>query len=68
MILSDIDNEVKRIVDECYKLTKQLVIKNRKSLDLIAQKLIEHETLSGDDINELLSTIASHDIVTPIPK
>ena len=68
MILSDIDNEVKRIVDECYKLTKQLVVKNRKSLDLIAEKLIEHETLTGDDINELLSTIASHDIVTPIPK
>jgi len=68
MILSDIDNEVKRIVDECYKLTKQLVVKNRKSLDLIAEKLIEHETLSGEEVDELLATIATHDVITPIPK
>jgi cell division protease FtsH len=49
-----IDAEVKKLVNEGYQLAKSIIEKNRKQLDLLAKTLLEKETLTGDQIRELL--------------
>jgi cell division protease FtsH len=49
-----IDNEVRRILTEMLEKTKDLLAKNRDKLELLAQKLIEKETLYAAEIYELL--------------
>ena len=49
-----IDSEVKRIIEESYATAKKILTKNIDQLHLIAKALLEYETLSGDEINELL--------------
>ena len=52
----EIDQEVRKIINECYELGKETLIENRKLLDLIAQHLVEIETLTKEDIDELVNT------------
>lgn len=50
-----IDEEVKKIVETGHKLARDLLKKYEKELHTLAQGLIEYETLSGDEIKELLA-------------
>lgn len=50
-----IDQEVKRIVQEGYSTAKEILTKHIKELHIIAKALIEHETLSGHEIKNLVS-------------
>nr|WP_192912528.1 ATP-dependent zinc metalloprotease FtsH [Paracraurococcus ruber] len=45
-----IDGEIRRIIDEAYARSKQLLSENIDELHLLAKGLLEHETLSGDEI------------------
>ena len=49
----EIDNEVRKIINECYDKAKAMIEKNRDLLDLIANSLIEHETLTKEQIDYL---------------
>ena len=49
----EIDNEVRKIINECYEKAKSIIEKNRDLLDLIASSLIEHETLTKEQIDYL---------------
>lgn len=49
-----IDEEVRRIFEECYKKAKQLLIDNRDKLDLLATTLLERETMDSDEVYALL--------------
>ena len=49
----EIDNEVRKIINECYEKAKTIIEKNRNLLDLIANSLIEHETLTKEQIDYL---------------
>ena len=51
----DIDEEVRRIIDESYALAKQLLQENRDKLDMMAEALIEYETLSSDQIDDIMA-------------
>jgi len=44
-MLDAIDEEVRRISDECYAEARRLLIANRGKLDAIVQQLLIHETL-----------------------
>jgi cell division protease FtsH len=50
----EIDKEVKLLVDDAYTTAKRILIKKRKQLDILAKGLLEYETLSGDEIKDLL--------------
>ena len=50
----EIDKEVRKIIDECYEKTKKVVKQNMKTVDLIAENLIKHETLTKEQIDELV--------------
>ena len=49
-----VDEEILRLVEEGYETAKKILTKNRKALDTLAQGLIDYETLSGDEIKDLL--------------
>lgn len=49
-----IDAEVRRIVDEGYSLAREIVTAHIDDLHIIAKGLLEYETLSGDEIINLL--------------
>ncbi|MDH5290981.1 MAG: cell division protein FtsH, partial [Acidimicrobiia bacterium] len=43
---------------------KELLTTNRKALNLVARGLLEHETLSGDEVRRLINVASGHDTVT----
>jgi len=49
-----IDEEVHRIVDDCYRKAKEELLKNRENLKLLADKLMEKEVLEADEVKTLL--------------
>jgi cell division protease FtsH len=51
-----IDAEVRRLIDEGYQLAKKLIEDNRDKLDLIANALLEHETLDGKQVEDIVLT------------
>ncbi|NLA33729.1 MAG: ATP-dependent metallopeptidase FtsH/Yme1/Tma family protein [Tenericutes bacterium] len=50
----EIDKEVRNIIDQCYDKAKDILNKNRKLVDLIANNLLEHETLTKEQIEYLI--------------
>src|SRR5438046_6957923 len=52
----EIDDEVKRIIDEAYRKAKALIDANRDKLELIANCLLEYETLEGFQVEEIIRT------------
>ncbi len=50
-----IDKEVRRLIEEAYQKTEQMLKNNLDKLHLIAGALIERETLEGDELAQLLA-------------
>ena len=51
------DSEQARLTDHAYEEAQRLLVKHRVSLDRLAVQLLERETLSRDELKELLGTI-----------
>jgi len=49
-----VDAETKAIVEEAYKNCEQILTQYKDELEIVAQGLLEYETLSGDEIKALL--------------
>ena len=60
----DIDAEVKRIVDGAFQTAKKLIEDNRDKLELVANGLLEYETLDGEQVADIVRT----GTFTPPPK
>ena len=60
----EIDTEMRKIVDECYKQTVKILKENKKLVMLISDTLMERETITKEEIEELVSTgkISSKDV------
>ena len=50
----EIDEEVRRIISEQYDVTKKIIKENRDLLDLIANTLLEYETITKEQIDYLV--------------
>ncbi len=50
-----IDQEVKKIIDSCYDKAKDIVSKEKKLIDVLAQTLITKETLTKEEIEKIVS-------------
>jgi len=50
-----VDAEVKRFVEEGYDTAKRVILENIDDLHAIAGALLEYETLSGDEIRDLMN-------------
>ncbi len=55
-VASEIDREVRRYVNDAYEDCQRLMTENRDKLELIAQALMERETLTAAELEELLTT------------
>jgi cell division protease FtsH len=52
----EIDAEVKRIINEAYNRAKSLIEQHRDKLEIIANALLEYETLDGSQVTEIVKT------------
>ena len=52
----EIDGEVKLIIDNAYKIAKDILTINIAKLELIAKSLLEYETLDGQQVEEIVRT------------
>jgi cell division protease FtsH len=55
-IADRIDDEVCKIINYCEQKAIEIMQDNRVVIDLIVDKLLDEETLDGDEFRELLST------------
>lgn len=53
-VAHEIDTEVRKIIDSCYKNAKKIIKENMELLDIIAKALIEYETLTKEQIEYLV--------------
>ncbi|NLH13865.1 MAG: ATP-dependent zinc metalloprotease FtsH [Firmicutes bacterium] len=53
-VAAAIDQEVRRIVDECLEMARSILTEHRDKLELLATTLKERETLERDEIDRLL--------------
>jgi len=49
-----IDSEVRRLIDEARMNAKKLLLKHRKELDLLAEALVQYETLDREEILKVI--------------
>jgi cell division protease FtsH len=52
----EIDAEVQGIIGACYQIAKNLLETNQDKLRLIAESLLEYETLDGSQVEEIVRT------------
>lgn len=52
----EIDLEVKRIIDQSYSKAKQILEDNRDRLEMVANALLEFESLDGTQVEEIVRT------------
>lgn len=55
-VASEIDKEVRKYLEAAYEACRQIITDNRDKLELIAQELMERETLTAKQLEELLTT------------
>jgi cell division protease FtsH len=58
---SEIDSEVRSIIDKQYELARQVIRDNRDKLDRLAEALLERETLDAEEIQAAIDD-------APLPK
>ena len=51
-----IDEEIKRIIDECYEKCEKLLTDNRDKLDNVAKALVEYEKLDAAEFEKVFET------------
>ncbi|MEE0966471.1 MAG: ATP-dependent zinc metalloprotease FtsH [Bacilli bacterium] len=55
-IAFEIDQQVRAIINECYETCTKIITENKDKLEIIANALLEYETLNGEQIEELYKT------------
>ena len=53
-IAFEIDQEVRKIIDAAHKKAKEIILANKKEVTLIAETLLEKETITAEEIETLL--------------
>lgn len=54
---TEVDQEVARILKECYEESKKILLENRFALDEIAKFLIEKETITGKEFMKIFAEV-----------
>ena len=55
-VASAIDEEIKRIIDECYLKAKEIILEHREVLDACAELLIRKEKITRDEFEALFQS------------
>lgn len=59
-IAYEIDKEIRKIINECYEHAKRIITENCTLLNLIADTLVEEETITSEQINNLVEYGSIH--------
>ncbi len=54
-VASDIDNEIRRLVDEAYAKTEAILVEHRDKLDAVAAVLMEKEKVTGKEFEDIMN-------------
>lgn len=65
-----IDQEVRRIMDECYERVKKLLSENDELLCRMTQELLDKEVLEKDDLDRILGSLSgkAEEVEEQVPK
>jgi cell division protease FtsH len=68
-LLNAVDEEVRRITDECYAEARQLIRDNREKLDAIVAQLLKRESLDEPEIYAAagIARALNKPLPTPVP-
>jgi cell division protease FtsH len=61
-IAFQIDKEIRRIVDESYDISEDLLVRNRTLLDKLSKELIEYETVDAAHLMRLIEEYAVDEV------
>mgnify|MGYP000116478193 CR=1 FL=1 len=50
----EIDKEIRKIIEECYKRAKDILSKNKGLVDMLAKTLYEKETITKEEIEAVV--------------
>ena len=64
----EIDEEVRSIVDECYNTAKRILTKHREHLEAMADALMELETLTPEQADDIMAGKPPRVIEPPTPR
>lgn len=51
----EVDDEIKKIINNCYKIGKEILEKNREKLEKLSLALIDKETLDANEVKAILN-------------
>lgn len=54
LINNKVDKEIRNIIKHCEKATNEIIVKHRPVIDLIAENLVEQETISGEEFRKII--------------
>ena len=60
-----VDEDVRRILDEAYQRTKRVLEEHAEAMHKIAEELLEHETIPGERVREILRGTAGDEASEP---
>jgi cell division protease FtsH len=61
-IAREIDDEIRRIVEEAHQTAKDILVEHREQLDRISNLLIERETIDAEQFEQLLHGASEQDV------
>jgi cell division protease FtsH len=64
-VAEQIDREVRKIVEDAYKVSKSMLKKYREQLDAVAQKLLEVESITREEFEQIFPSPAGKKSGTP---
>ena len=64
-IAEKIDAEVRKLVDDAYKVTRKLLTKHRDKLEAVAERLLEVETINRSEFEEIFAPPSPRKSGTP---
>ncbi|HET6351247.1 MAG TPA: ATP-dependent zinc metalloprotease FtsH [Coriobacteriia bacterium] len=67
-IAYEIDKEISRLIDEAYEKARSIVTERKQQLDLMADVLIERETVDREELQALLENRWAEFVATEPPK
>ena len=63
---SEIDREVRRLVESAYRRARDILLANRAALDEIARRLLIEETIEGEEFEEIFRNLPQP-VLEPVP-
>ena len=53
--MQKVDSEIRKIIDEQYKIARNLIEDNKDKMEVMAKALLEYETIDSDQIDDIMN-------------